>query len=163
MTIEENHTEIWNYLKEIKVGMLTTSSENHELQSRPMFLVQEEYEGVIWLFAHRDAHKIEEVENHSFVNLNFANTAKGNFVTLSGKAKVEKGGSQFDALWSDDVKVWFSESENPKEDAVLIRIDVDRAEVWDSDKGTLTKAVKLTKAKMTGERPKLGENKVLEQ
>jgi general stress protein 26 len=163
MTIEENHSEVWNYLKEIKVGMLTTSSENHELHSRPMFLVQEEYEGVIWLFAHRDAHKIEEVANHPFVNLNFANTAKGNFVALSGTASVEEGGTQFDALWSYDVKVWFSESENPKKDAVLIRVDVNQAEVWDSVKGMLTKAVKLTKAKMTGERPKLGENKVLEQ
>lgn len=163
MTIEKNHTEVWNYLKEIKVGMLTTIGDNHKPHSRPMFLVQEEYEGVIWLFAHRDAHKIEEVEKQSFVNLNFANTAKGNFVTLSGKAKVEKDGSQFDALWSDDVKVWFSDSENPKKDAVLIRIDVDQAEVWDSEKGMLTKALKLTKAKMTGERPKLGENKVLEQ
>jgi general stress protein 26 len=163
MTIEKNHTEIWNYLKEIKVGMLTTSSENQELHSRPMFLVQKEYEGVIWLFAHRDAHKIEEVENHPFVNLNFANSTKGNFVSLSGTARVEEGGSQFDSLWSDDVKVWFSESEQPIKDAVLIRVDVNQAEVWDSDKGMLTKALKLTKAKMTGERPKLGENKVLKQ
>ena len=143
--------------------MLTTSSENHELHSRPMFLVQEEYEGVIWLFAHRDAHKIDEVENHPLVNINFANTAKGDFVALSGKARIEEEGSQFDALWSDDVKVWFSESEQPKKDAVLIRVEVYQAEVWDSDKGLFTKAFKLTRAKMTGERPELGENNVLEQ
>ena len=163
MTIEKNHTEIWNYLKEIKVGMLTTVADNQQLHSRPMFLVQKEYEGVIWLFAHRDADKIDEVDHAPFVNLNFANTTKGNFVALSGKARIEEGGSQFDSLWSDDVKVWFSESENPKKDAVLIRIDVDHAEIWDSDKGTLTKALKLTKAKMTGEQPNLGENKVLKQ
>jgi general stress protein 26 len=162
MTLEKNHLEIWNYLKEIKVGMLTTSNEGY-LSSRPMFLVQEAYEGVIWLFADRNARKIMDVNKNPHVNLNFMLPSDGDFISLSGVGTVQEGGSKFEEFWTEDVKIWFANSENPKREAVLIRIDVDQAEFWDSDKGILKRVFEYAKAKVTGSRPDVGENKVLAQ
>jgi len=162
MSLEKEHAEIWNYLKEIRVGMLTTS-ENDIMHSRPMYLVQDFYEGVIWLFADKEGYKISEIKSNPHVNLNFVSLEEGHYLTLSGIATLREGGSEFEKLWSDSVKVWFSDSDNPKNKAVLIRIEVDQAEVWDTSKGVLKKAFEYAKAKVTNSKPDLGKNKVVEQ
>jgi general stress protein 26 len=162
MSLEKQHAEIWNYLNEIKVGMLTTSTDNF-MHSRPMYLVQEHYEGIIWLFADKEGYKISEIKNNPHVNLNFVSLDDGHFLALSGIATLHEGGPQFNELWSDSVKVWFADSENPKENAVLIKIEIKQAEVWDTSKGMLKKAFEYAKARMTNSKPDLGENKVLAQ
>lgn len=162
MTLEEKHVEIWNYLKEIKVGMFTTSSDAY-MSSRPMYLVQEAYEGVLWLFADKEARKITDIRINPHVNMNFMAPDDGHFVALSGIASVYDSGAQFDALWSDDVKIWFNDGADPKGRAVLIRIDVDSAEIWNSDQGMFRRVFEYAKARVTGSRPNMGENKVISQ
>jgi len=162
MSLEKKHAEIWNYLKDLRVGMLTTVSDNI-LHSRPMYLVQEYYEGDIWLFADKHAYKIEEVKKNPHVNLNFVSLEKGLYITLSGIADVQERGEKFDELWSEEVKVWFEDSENPRENAVLIKIEGIQAEIWDTNKGILKKAYEYAKAKVTNSKPDLGANKVVKQ
>ncbi len=162
MSLEKKHAEIWDYLKDLRVGMLTTVSDNF-LRSRPMYLVQEYYEGDIWLFADKNAYKISEIKQNPHVNLNFVSLDDGLYITLSGVASIQDGGAEFDELWSEGVKVWFEDAKNPKENAVLIKIEVMQAEVWDTDKGILKRAFEYAKAKVTGSRPDMGKNKVIEQ
>lgn len=162
MSLEKQHAEIWNYLREIKVGMLTTSADNF-MYSRPMYLVQDHYEGTIWLFSDKNGYKISEIKTNPHVNLNFVSPEDGQFLALSGIASIQVGGPKFEELWSDSVQVWFADSENPKDDAILIKIEVKEAEIWDTNKGMLKKAVEFAKAKLTNSKPNLGENKVMEQ
>lgn len=162
MSLEKKHAEIWDYLKDLRVGMLTTVSDNI-LHSRPMYLVQKYYEGNIWLFADKHAYKISEIKKNPHINLNFVSVDEGLYITLSGVATVQEGGAKFDELWSDSVKIWFEDAKNPKENAVLIKIEVIQAEIWDTNKGILKTAFEYAKAKVTGSRPDMGENKVIEQ
>jgi general stress protein 26 len=162
MNLEKNHAEVWEYIKDLRVGMLTTSTQGF-LNTRPMFLVQEYYEGVVWLFADKDAAKVDEIETSPHVNLSFASLSDGHYAVLSGFASVHHSGAKFDELWSDEVKIWFANAESPKDQAALIRIEVNQAEIWDTNKGILKKAFEFAKAKITGKRPDLGENKTLAQ
>src|SRR6056297_2084473 len=112
MSLEKKHAEIWDYLKDLRVGMLTTASEDF-LHSRPMYLVQKYYEGDIWLFADKHAYKISEIKQNPHVNLNFVSVEDGLYISLSGVAAVQERGEKFDELWSEGVKVWFEDAQNP--------------------------------------------------
>lgn len=71
MSSPEHKAKIWNIVKEIKVGMLTTSDGN-DLRSRPMQLTQDDYDGTIWLFTKLDDPKAEEVEDEHQVCITFS-------------------------------------------------------------------------------------------
>jgi general stress protein 26 len=162
MTIEENHSKIWNYLNELRTGMLSTHSDGL-ISSRPMYLVQNDYEGTLYLFAEKNAQKVEDIRKSPTVNMCFSEASQGLYISLSGIASIVKSGSLFDHFWSDNVALWFSDHENPSEAAILITIDVTHADVWESKENKFTKAFEFIKAKFTDTKPEIGTHETIAQ
>lgn len=51
MSSPEHKQLIWSLIEEIKVGMLVThDTEKNNIRSRPMSLVQEEYDGTLFFY-----------------------------------------------------------------------------------------------------------------
>jgi general stress protein 26 len=46
MSTQEHKEKVWKLIKSIKAGMLTTLH-GRELRARPMYLVQDEYDGTL--------------------------------------------------------------------------------------------------------------------
>ena len=60
-------------------------------------------------------------------------------------------------LWNSGVEAWFPQGPDDAS-VVLIKVDADSAEYWDTPGGRLATAYSFVKAKVTGERIEAGEN-----
>jgi general stress protein 26 len=147
-------------MKGIKFCMLTTVDDDH-LRSRPMALQQAEFDGDLWFFTGRSTDKSVEISHDAHVNVSFANPDDNQFVSLSGRARLVDDRAKAEQLWSVFYRAWFPGGlDDP--DLVLIKVEVDRAEYWDSPDSTVVQLYGLAKAMLTGERPDPGAHEKLE-
>lgn len=63
--------------------MLTTRH-GEELRSRPMVLVQDEYDGILWFYTDLESEKVFELESDNDVCISFADPDNHVYVSLTG-------------------------------------------------------------------------------
>ncbi len=146
-------------IKGQRFGFLTTISPDGTLTSRPMTLQEVEFDGDLWFFAERGSHPVEHVRTNPQVNVGVG--SGGTWVSLTGQASVVEDVAKKKDLWNGAVEAWFPQG---PEDAsvVLLKVEGDSAEYWDSPGGRLATAFSFVKAKATGERMEGGENEKVE-
>jgi general stress protein 26 len=81
----------------------------------------------------------------------------GSWVSLTGRAVVVSDRNKKQQLWNSAVEAWFPDG--PDDDTVvLLKVEGDSAEYWDSPGGRLATVLSFAKAKITGERIEGGRN-----
>ena len=154
MTTEDTR-KVAELIKGERFGFLTTISTTGKLTSRPMTLQEAEFDGDLWFFAERDSHPVADIRLQPQVNVGIG--SGGTWVSLTGSAVVVDDVAKKKELWNSGVEAWFpSGPEDPQ--VVLIKVDGDSAEYWNSPGGRLATAFSFVKAKVTGERIDSGEN-----
>lgn len=146
-------------IKETKFAMLTTIVEGGELHSRPMTLVEHEFEGQLWFFTSKNSDLAKQVQAHANVNLAFANIKDNSYVSACGEASILKDSAKEKELWSPLFKAWFPEGlEDPN--LCLLKVDVRSADYWESPSATIVQLVGFAKAVVTGKPagPALGQH-----
>ena len=151
----EDTRKVAELIKGERFGFLTTTGPGGMLTSRPMTLQEVEFDGDLWFFAERGAEWVDHIRTSPQVNVGIG--SGGTWVSLTGQAAVVDAVAKKKELWNGGVEAWFPQG---PEDAsvVLIRVDGDSAEYWDSPGGRLATAFSFVKAKATGERIEGGEN-----
>jgi general stress protein 26 len=151
----EQTQKVAELLKGQRFGFLTTVMKDGRLASRPMTLQEVEFDGDLWFFAERDSHPVRHVTDSPQVNVGVG--SGGSWVSLSGDAVVVTDTAKKRELWNGAVAAWFPQG--PDDDSVvLLKVEADSAEYWDSPGGRLATAFSFVKAKVTGERIEAGEN-----
>jgi len=148
--------KISGLIKNIKVAMLTSDDGGH-LRSRPMVAAQKDFAGELFFFTRASAPKVGEVEQHSQVNVSYADADKQNYVSLSGTGKIVHDPAVVSAHWSEAMRTWFPKGKNDPEIAIL-KVSVDQAEYWDAPSSTMVYLYGYAKAVTTGMSPHPGEN-----
>ena len=161
MSSLEHKAFIWNLIKEIKVGMLVTKEDDkHDsLRGRPMHLVQDDYDGTLYFFTSKDAAKVYEVkEEKKEVAITFADSDEQVYVTLSGKASINKDRELIEELWNSTTDAWF---EGGKDDpnVVLLEVKVYKGEHWKTEANKFVQFFEIAQAKDSEDTPNIGENK----
>jgi general stress protein 26 len=158
-TAAEDRQKVWELIKGIHVAMLVTQDAGHKLSARPMAAANRDFnDGTLWFFAREGSPKLDELADSRNVLLAYAHPGKQDYVSLSGTARVVRDQKKVKDLWSEPARVWFPKG--PDEgDIVLIAVDVETAEYWDSPSAAVVYAYGYAKAALTGEPPKMGENK----
>ncbi len=153
---KEEKNKIWDIIKSIKIGMMTTN-DDRALRSRPMHIVQDEFDGTLWFYTDRTSDKVSEIFKRSDVNVTFSCPEKQSFLSLSGQAKFSLNKEQIYEYWNPFVSAWFP---NGKDDVnvAMIKIDIDQAEYWENDNGSFVSLYKIVKANILKEKPDLGIN-----
>ena len=154
----EGNATIHELIKGARIAMLTTVSTEGQLVSRPMANQQAEFDGDVWFFAEADSPKIADIEADSRVNVAFS---EGSFVSLAGTASIVRDVAKKRELWDANAAAWFGDKDPEDPTVVLIRVDGDTAEYWDTPSRPAT-LVKVVKAKLTGTRPDAGETGLVE-
>ena len=152
----EHKAKIWNLIKDIKVGMLTTNI-GDDLHARPMHLVQDEYSGHIYLFTHLSAEKSFEIDEDRSVCLSFADSSKETYVSLSGYARLSADRALINKFWNPFVAAWFPEGKDSP-DIGLIDIHVRAGEHWDGTSSKVLQLFEIAKANLNDETPDMGEH-----
>jgi general stress protein 26 len=152
---DDQTRKVAELLKGERFGFLTTITMDGRLTSRPMTLQEVEFDGDLWFFTERDSSPVEHITASPEVNVGVG--SGGTWVSLTGDAVVVEDAAKKRELWNSGVEAWFPQG--PDDDSVvLIKVQADSAEYWDSPGGRLATAFSFVKAKVTGERIDAGEN-----
>ena len=154
----EDTRKVAELIKGQRFGFLTTTTPEGKLTSRPMTLQEVEFDGDLWFFAERGSHPVQHIQASPQVNVGVG--SGGTWVSLTGHASVVDDVAKKKELWNGGVEAWLPQGpEDPS--VVLVKVDADSAEYWESPGNRLATAFSFVKAKATGEKPDTGENKVV--
>ena len=147
--------KIHDIISDVKVAMLTTVDEDGDFHSRPMVTQENHFDGDVWFFADRKSDKVREIEQNASVNVAYVDD--GNFVSIAGKARIVSDIAKKQSLWHESLRVWFDEGPESS-DVILIHVDAESAQYWDTPSGALGKAVNAVKVVLTGDKDAAGDS-----
>lgn len=158
-TRENDLEKLRELVKEIDFCMLTTVDEGGDLHSRPMSSNGDiDADGDIWFFTSASSHKVSEINKAPKVNVSFADPDKQRYISVSGTAQLVRDRAKIDELWRPEFKIWFPEGKDDPEIA-LLRVNLEKAEYWDSPSSTIGYALSFVSSLVTGKQPDMGENR----
>jgi general stress protein 26 len=148
-------------IESIRIGMLTTQSEQGHLVSRPMAVMKIDEQGNLWFLTKKDSPKTDEIQQDYHVNVAFAHPDKASYVSVAGTAAEFHDRAKIEELWSPMAKPWFPDG---KDDPSLLALKVhtDTAEYWDSTSSRMVRLFEMARAAITGDTYKEGENELVE-
>jgi general stress protein 26 len=159
ITGEEGTRKLRELVKDVGTCMLTTMGEDGRLYSRPMATQSVEFDGDLWFITSRTSPKIAELRHDAHVNL--AYQGKHAFVSVNGTAQLVDDRNKLDELWSMAYRAWFPKGKDDP-DIVLLKVNVETAEFWESHSPAVVHAIGLAKAVVTGKRYDGGENGLID-
>ena len=141
--------KVRDLIKSTRIAMLTSVSPDGTLVSKPMANQDVEFDGDVWFVAERASEKVRNIEANPHVNVSYSTSSS--WVSLAGRAAVVDDHAKLAELWDTFTDAWMEGGpENPNN--ILIKVDADSAEYWDSPGSKVTQVVNLVKAKVTGKR-----------
>ena len=145
-------------IEEIKIGMLTTQDEDGSLRSRPLQTRAVEDDGSLWFFTSRSSPKVAEASADGWrVNVSYSRPDKMDYVSVSGRARLVDDRERMKELWTKWVELFFPKGlADP--DLTLLRVDIEKAEYWDSPGTALGRAYAVAKVLATGNTDAIGDN-----
>lgn len=152
-TDDEKRETLDKLVKQTRFVMFTTAEADGKLVSRPM-TVQERDERGNFVFISQAGNDVAVQSDGKPVNLTFV--ADGSYVSVSGTGRVVDDVEKKKDLWNT-VNDAFAEGGPEDPNNVLIVVDGDTAEYWDSPNGVIT-LVGVLKAKVAGGRPEGGDH-----
>lgn len=152
--------KLWEMIREIDIAMMTTLDGGH-LRARPMWCLQDKFDGALYFFTKASSHKVEEVREDSHIGLAYAKPNSQDYVSVSGRGRLVRDRALVKELWKEPMRTWFPEGTDDPDIAVLA-VDVELAEYWDSPSSTMVHLYGYAKAALTGEPPHPGDNEKLD-
>jgi general stress protein 26 len=134
--IEREARRLRKLIKGARIAMLTTVAADGRLRSRPMAALKRSFDGDIWFVTRASAPKTEEIRDNQHVNVAFSEEDGDRFASISGLASLVRDAAKVQEVWSRRLKAWFPGGKKDP-DLALIRVRIDRAEVWDPKKGEM--------------------------
>lgn len=162
--MENSRAESLEKLKELTEGIdfcMLTTIDDGLLRSRPMSTQEFDGNGDLWFFTSDATHKVDEIAADGRVNVAYSNPAKSTYVSLSGRAEVVRDKAKSEELWSPILKAWFPEGLNDPS-LVLLRVNIENAEYWETTSGTIVQLFGFVKALATGKSAEWGENRKID-
>ena len=151
-------TKLNELLKGFRFAMVTTRTAEGKLVAHPLTVQETEFDGDLWFVISRTASAVEHVRLDPTVGVSFS--SNDSWLSLSGTAHVVEDDAKLREQWNAGLEAWFPEGpEDP--DIVLLKVDADSAEYWDSPGGRVASLVAFVKHKVTGDRME-GENEKID-
>jgi general stress protein 26 len=116
---------------EIRIAMLTTTTEDGSLRSRPMTTQRAKFDGKLWFFTNRESPKAEEVRCHPRVSLSYTGSDGNSYVWVSGRADLISDQKKAKELWDERYELWFPQGPSDPS-LILIQVTVEQAEYWNA-------------------------------
>jgi len=141
-------------MEKTDIAVLTYVSLDGRLVSMPMGTQDFEDPGTTWFITERSSDKVRAIEADPRVNVSYS--SKAGWVSLAGTAHVSDDRAKLRELWDASAGAFMSGGPDDPE-SVLLRIDGDTAEYWESP-GKAALVVQVAKGLVTDDRPDLGDN-----
>lgn len=147
----------WDVVARVGVCMMTTAYAQG-LRARPLEARPDRAAGLIWFVTDVRGAKDDEIADTPEVCLIFIDPKQRVYLSLSGRAEVRRDAAKAAEIWAETDDVWWPEG--PSDPNVrVIRFEPRLAEYWDGPASSKVAACEFAKARATGEKPNLGENR----
>jgi general stress protein 26 len=156
---EDKAKDMLKLIDEIKLAMLTTVRSDGSLVSRVMY-TRAHHQGSLWFFSNNESCKMNELEHNNNVNVAYVNQSTGEWVSVSGKAKIVTERAKVRELYNSDIKAWFGDlndgihdgsAEDPR--VVLIVVDPTSIHWQKKDVTAVGGYLRVLMSMVTGEIP----------
>lgn len=134
-------------LEDIPIGMLTTFGQDG-LRSVPMARQEVEPTAELWFISARDTAHIRAIAQDPRVSLTFS--ARDSWVAVYGRAAVVNDRDKLAELWNTFAEAWLPGGPDDP-NAVLLRVDIEHGEYWDTPGGKVASLISFAKTKLTGD------------
>ena len=147
MTAPADQAKLVELIGDIPIAMLTTYG-GAGVRSVPMARQEVEPDAEMWFIAARDTKHVADILVEPRVSLTFS--SRSSWVALTGTAVVVEDDVKLKELWNTFSEAWLPGGpEDPN--AVLIKVEVEEGEYWDTPGGNVASLISFAKTKLTGD------------
>jgi general stress protein 26 len=147
MTQPDDRKKLIELLDDMPIAMFTTFGPDGP-RTVPMARQEVEPDAQLWFIGARDTEHVQALAVEPRVALSFS--SRDSWVALSGTAQVVDDTAKLKELWNTFAEAWLPGGPD-NSNAVLIRVDVERAEYWDTPGGKIASMISFVKTKLTGD------------
>src|SRR3954471_11150651 len=156
MTEQKAHARVWDIVEKVGVGMLTTRFAGG-LRARPLEPRPDRDKGVIYFVTDVRGAKDDEIEAAPEVCLVVIDHKDKAYLSITGRAAVIDDHAKAAAIWKKSDNMWWKGPDDPN--VRVLRLEPATAELWDGPSNSAVAAFEFAKARLTGDKPNLGENR----
>lgn len=147
MTQSGDRDHLVQLMEDMPIAMFTTFGPEGP-RTIPMARQEVEPDAEMWFITARSTQHTYAIAAEPRVALSFS--SRDAWVALTGRAEVVDDTDKLAELWDTFAEAWLPGGpENP--DAVLLRVDVEEAEYWDTPGGKVASLISFARTKLTGE------------
>jgi general stress protein 26 len=147
---------VWQVIERVGVCMLTTLSDGG-FRARPVEPRPDRATGVIWVVTDRRSGKEHEIEAEHDVGMTFIDAKEKAYLSITARAEVLPDHAKAAEVWRFTDNLWWKGPDDPN--VCVLRITPLTAELWDGPASSAVAAFEFVKARLTGGKPNLGENR----
>ncbi|GAB48777.1 pyridoxamine 5'-phosphate oxidase family protein [Mobilicoccus pelagius] len=155
---DEGREKVAGIIEKTRVAMLTFHDGRGRLVSCPMGTQDVDFDGTVLFLTERDSDKVDAITANPQVNVAYSGDSE--WVSLSGHARIENDVEKIRELWGP-LTDGFMEGGPENPDNVLIVVEGDTAEYWNSPGGKIGQIFDLVRTATTKKEPR-GENDVVD-
>ncbi|MFD1860681.1 pyridoxamine 5'-phosphate oxidase [Aeromicrobium camelliae] len=146
MTEDRDH--LLELMDDMPIAMMTTVGPAGELRAVPMARQQVEPSAQMWFISARDTRHVQDINANPRVQLTFS--SRDVWVAASGTATVVNDPEKLRELWTTFAEAWLPGGPDDP-NAVLLRVDLQEGEYWDTPGGKVASALSFLKTRITGD------------
>ena len=148
----DDREKLYDMIKKVRIAMLTTVEGDGSLHTRPMANQEADENGDLWFFAEKGSAVEANIKGNAQVSLGFSEPHSSDYVAVSGTATLTDDRATIEDKWNEVLTAWLpGGKDDPK--IVLIHVDANKGEFWESKSGLLYTAASYVKSKLTGKGP----------
>jgi general stress protein 26 len=144
----------------VNVAMLTTIKENGEFYSRPMNTMDFDKEGNLFFYSDEHTPDVHDVKVNNRVSVTYTNPENNTYIALNGRLFLIEDQAKINKLWVPACKAWFPEGKTDP-NLTLIKVEVLKAEFWDTAESDMVVMFNLLKAIVKGKTYDQGEHETI--
>jgi general stress protein 26 len=148
---------VWDIVEKTSVGMLTTRFAGG-MRARPLDARPDRREGAIYFITDVRGLKDDEIEVAPAVCFTVVDSDDKAYLSITGSAEILRDFDLAAKFWKKTDTVWWPDGPHDEHVRVL-RLRPELAELWDGPASAIVAAFEFVKARATGEKPDLGENR----
>ncbi len=153
----EKIKKLRSLIDEVNVAMLNSLKADGEFYSRPMNTMKLDDDGNLYFFSDEHTPEEHDIKVNNKVSVTYTNPESNTYIALSGLLFLANNQEKINELWVPAMKAWFPEG---KEDPnlTLIRVEVLKAEYWDTASSNMVVLFNMLKAIVKGKTYSQGDH-----
>ena len=148
-------------IEDIDVAMMTTRSSDHSLASRPLQTLKLDADGELIFFTAADSQKVKDLTDDPWVNLTYVQPKDQRYVSVRGRARLDRDAAVIAELWSPVQKIFFPDGKSDP-NLMVLRVRIQDAAYWEAKGNFLARALDFARGMLDESPSDLGEQGHLE-